>query len=154
MTEYQLQVISIVKMLVVVGFSLLYSLGGIRFKWIRRYIACVFLGISIWGIGVWQGMSDLWYLLFPLLLMGALTLGYGAEKFKLKIARRGLAGTAIALAALPIAIRTGNWKLYSVHAIFMLFVMTYIGVLNPMRNARDEETIIGTFAVLLPVFMV
>ena len=42
--EYKLQFEALFRILWVVVFALFYALGGIQFKWIRRFVAPVWLG--------------------------------------------------------------------------------------------------------------
>lgn len=85
--EYKLQFKVFGKLLWVCIFALLYGLGGIEFKFIRRFIAPVWL-----GGGMYLFSKDWRTLLQVPLLMGSLSLGYGAELFWIKVAKRAIYG--------------------------------------------------------------
>src|SRR3989338_2956063 len=87
--EYRLQLKVFVKLLWVCGFSLLYALGGIEYKWLRRFAAPVVLTSGMFIL------SRDWrvFLQAPFLML-TLSLGYGAENLWLKIGKRFIYGLA------------------------------------------------------------
>jgi len=140
--------------------GMLYGLGGsdlVR-KWVRRYLMPAILGISITLISLYQGTFSFYYLIAPIITLIATTLGYGknqtGDSTFLKIVYRSLIGLVFGLAGLPIAFVTGNWLLFGFHVVLCVSAMTIFGVWNPLRNARDEETILGFLFVLILIFMV
>lgn len=160
MNEYILQNIAICKMIWIVGFAYLYALGGISGKWKRRYIGPTWMMMGVVVFTLWQakvyGINtwSWWYLAYWPLLIGALHLGYGAEETKDKIKRRFLYGLALAFSAAPLAIINGAWILWSLHCGICVVFSVILGVFSPARNARNEEVLIGTSAVLLPLFVI
>jgi hypothetical protein len=58
-----------------------------------------------------------------------------------------------ALAAIPLAIITGNWIVFALHTALCVVFSVVLGVTNPVY-ARKEETLIGLTIGLLPLFMV
>ena len=153
MTENILQLIAVCKLVWLTLFALCYGLGGMSNKWIRRYLGSAWLLWGIIGFAVWEGTFSWWFLLYYPLLVGALSLGYGAEELWDKIRRRFIYGAALGCAALPIAIVTGQWLLFGWHVALCLQASIILGVWNPI-DARHEETSIATFSGILPLMMV
>ena len=153
MTELQLQLLAFFKIIAVAIYSLLYGLGGMYKKRIRRIGGAIWLMVAIGIIGYLQKTISLWYFLYPLLLMGASTIGYGADEFKEKIKKRALYGLASGASALPVAIIAGKWLLFGFNLGLCLASSIILGVFNPL-NARGEETLIGALSTIIPIFMV
>jgi len=156
MSEVTLQILALAKLLSVVIFAGLYALGGMKgvSKGARRFGGAVWIGLAISIISSWQKTFSAVYLLYPLLLLGALHLGYGAEEVPKKLRRRALYGLALGVASLPIALKTGNWIMFAFNLVLCVGASVILGVFNPLRSARDEETLIGALSVVLPMFMV
>lgn len=153
MSENSLNLIGFLQVLVVAVFSFLYSSGGISGKWKRRFVAPAVLTVAIVGFSIWQGTFSWIYLISFPLIIGALTLPYGAETTQEKIIKRALYALALATAVLPIAIGSHQWLLYWLHCFMILIVVIVLGVMNPLL-ARFEETLIGVFVALIPIFMI
>lgn len=136
-----------------VGFF--YALGGAdkTSKAWRRYGASFLACLGVVGFSLWSGQFNWWFLLYWPLLVGALSLGYGADETGKKVAKRLMTGSAIGTASLPIAIVTGNYLVFAFHLFLCIITSIYWGVLNPV-NANNEETIIGGISVLFALFMV
>ena len=156
MSEITLQILALAKLLSAVIFAGLYALGGMAgiSKGARRFGGVIWIGLAISIISFWQRTFSAMYLLYPLLLLGALHLGYGAEKVLEKLRRRAIYGLALGVASLPIALKTGNWIMFASNMVLCVGASITFGVFNPLRNARDEETIIGALSIVLPMFMV
>ena len=154
MSELTLQFLAFFKVICVAVFGLFYGLGGMIEKKVRRIGGPIWIAISISIIGCIQKTISLWYFLYPILLMASLCIGYGAEERKEKIKKRALYGLALGISALPIAIVTSKWILFNFHLILCLGASILLGVYNPLRNARDEETLIATLSVIIPIFMI
>jgi len=154
MSELTLQFLAFFKVICIAVFGLLYGFGGMVKKSIRRVGGPVWIAISILIISSIQKTISLWYFLYPLLLAGALCIGYGAEKKSEKIKKRALYGLALGFSAIPVAIVTSKWLLFGFHLALCIGASVLLGVYNPLRNARDEETLIGALSVIIPVFMV
>ena len=153
MNEWILQYLAFSKLVAAAIFGLLYGIGGMWRKWVRRFVGSFFYGFCLYLFSVLQGSFNWWYLLSPLLLMGALHKGYSnrdGQGWK----RRLLCALLLSISALPIAIVTGNWILFGVHTLLCFTAMVILGVTNPTKSARDEETLIAALVVIIPFFMV
>jgi hypothetical protein len=154
MTEWVLQYLAFSKVIATAICGLLYGIGGMWEKWVRRYVMPVLALIFIVFFSAIQGSFSWWYLLFAPLLSAAFHLPYGATDLWMKILLRLIFGLAVTGAACPIAWATGNWLLYGYHVLITTVAYVVLGVWNPCKNPRDEETLLGSLAVLLPIFMV
>lgn len=156
MSETNLQYLATGKILWCGFYCLAYGLGGTEGwgKWIRRYIGPVWILLGIWIFANLQGTFNAWQLLYPALLCASLHLGYGGDNVKRKIIRRSIYGLAIAIASLPLAVISGMWLLYCIHAVVCVSMSVLLGVFNPTDSARSEETIISTMSSILPLFMI
>ena len=153
LSENALQWIQFGKIIAIAVFSLLYGFGGIKGKYKRRYLGPIFITAILCLFSHIQGNFSLWYLFYCPLLIGALSLGYGADETRVKILQRLKTGGAGAFAALPIAIVTGQWLMYGLHIILCIFMSVILGVNNPI-SARGEETVIGATYVFLPLYFI
>lgn len=154
MNEHLLQLIASLKIIWVAIFSYLYGEGGISNKWIRRFVGGAWIGLGILGFSIWQGNFNYLKLMTSGLLTGALTLGYGADETIIKIEKRALYGMALAVAGLPLAICSSLWMLFAFNVIMCLMVSVLFGVWNPFKNARDEETAIASFSLILTMYLI
>jgi len=154
MSELTLQLLAFFKVIDVAEFGLFYGLGGMIKKEIKRVGGPIWIAISISIIGFIQKTISLWYFLYPILLMASLCIGYGAEEKKEKLKKRALYGLALGISALPVVVITSRWFLFGFHLILCLGASILLGVYNPLRNARDEETLIASLSVILPIFMI
>ena len=71
-----------------------------------------------------------------------------------KLIRRSIYGLALAMAALPLALSTWNWLLFGMHVVLCVMFSVALGVFNPTRSARDEESLIAVGISIMPIFMV
>lgn len=133
-------------------FTYLYGLGGIHGKYNRRFLGSLWLAWGVWGSAVSLGCFSWWLLPYYPLLVGALSLGYGADNIWDKVKKRFLYGAACTTAALPIVIINNNWLMFLWYGCTVIFTSVFLGVLNPTKNARWEETIIAT-AIGLSLFL-
>lgn len=155
MSEYLLQYISSLKILFISVGSLLYGIGGISNKWIRRFILPLWMGLGIWGFGTWTGTFSPLQLLYVPLLCASLHLGYGGtDNVWVKIRKRSIYGLAIGVSAIPICIVSSMWWLFAIHVGCCVMGSVFLGVYNPSRNARSEETIIAVLSTLLVLFLI
>lgn len=154
MNEYPLQFIASGKIFWSGVACMLYGLGGISNKWIRRLVMSFWMGCGLLMFAKLQGTFNAWQLLYPPLLCASLHLGYGGDNVKRKIIRRSIYGLAIAVSALPLAIISGLWILYSIHAFLCVSMSVLLGVFNPTDSARSEETLIACFSSVLPLFLI
>jgi hypothetical protein len=154
MSENLLQLIAGLKLLLVVGFAMLYGMGGISGKWKRRFIAPVLLGAGIWGLTTWTQSFNWVLLLCVPLFFGALSIGYGASDLKDKLIKRSRAGLACGVASLPIFWVHEAWALLLAHIVVCVAVSVAAGVWNQTQSARAEETLIGASYVLIPMLTI
>ena len=156
MNEVTLQWIQLLKLMILAGSAVLYGFGGVSGKWKRRFIAPFLLTGGIMGVSLWIQTFSWYYAFFALLLAGAFSIGYGENSklmklTKSKVLTRGIAGLAIGAAALPIALVNGAWILLCLHISFTISTSIILGVFNPTKSARAEETMIGFIAGFIPM---
>jgi len=153
-SEDTLQWIQFLKLIWLAVFSILYGFGGVRGKWKRRFIAPVVLTLGIVGASLWTQSFNVWYLLYMPLLAASFSIGYGADKTSEKIIKRGRAGLAYAVAALPIFIPNAAWMLLGAHVVLCVGLSITLGVWNPLKSARAEETALAGIIGFLPIMYV
>jgi len=154
MTEATLQLLAVYKILIASMCALLYGFGGMGGTAIRRYLMPVMLAVNICILTYILGSFSVWYLLYPVLLCAALHLPYGANTFKKKVCLRTIFGLAVAFSAIIIPIVSGRWGLFLFHVPFVVLSNIIFGVFNPFSSARDEESALGFFDTIIPIFMV
>jgi len=154
MDELTLQWIQISKFIPLALFASLYAFGGMSGKWKRRFLAPAILVTSFVIYTLILNKFSWWILLCYPIYCIALSMGYGADELWKKILKRGYCGIAISLGSLPLAIAIGSVFLWYVHLVLMTSMMIILGTWNPTPSARNEETTIGIFASLLPLFMI
>ena len=149
--EKKLQLRMFLKLLCVCVFALLYAWGGMEMKWLRRYLAPVWLTLSMFYF------SRNWkvFLQAPL-MFGSLSLGYGADTTWIKIIKRGIYALANGTTSL-VHIWTAEsvkkfWILFCLNMGIGLAISIVLGVLNPLP-ARAEELLFGVFFGLLVIYM-
>jgi len=134
---------ALLKLGLVIIFAVLYCLGGFGLLFLRRFIAPIVLGIGLFLITKnWRS------LLQGLLLMGTLSLGYGANETIIKILKRLLFGVANGATGLVYQ----KWIVGIVNIVIVTGFIVYLGVTNPFF-ARAEELIIGMIIPMFSVFM-
>ena len=154
MSENTLQWLQIVKFVPIAVFAGLYGFGGISGKWKRRYIAPFVFVFGLCLVSLWVGNFSWYYLLtYPLLVL-SLSVGYGGDTLGEKLLKRSRYGALCAMASLPIVFVNSTWTLFGLHVFLCVSVSTILGVWNPTKSARAEETVIGGTIVFLPLFMV
>ena len=155
MNETTLQWIQFSKLILLALVAGCYAFGGISGKWKRRYLGSFILVLGFITYTLLAGNFSWWILLCYPLFLGAFSLGYGGtDIFWKKVFKRGYCGAAIALASLPLALVVGGMGMWWGQLVLMTGMMIWLGVFNPTPSARNEETLIGTFAGLLPLFMI
>lgn len=154
MNENTLQLIAIGKLFWVVIFVGCYGFGGISDKWIRRYLGAFWMGLGVFVFGSLQDSFHWWHLLYAGLLCGALHLGYGGDSNAVKIRKRSTYGIALGVSALPLVFGSGLWVLYIYHCILCVSVSVLLGVWNPTKNARSEETLIAFLSTVIPLYLI
>ena len=154
MSELTLQWIAVLKLLLVAGFATLYGFGGMSGKWKRRFIAPILYGVGILGFTLWTNTFNALSLLSPLLLCGALHLGYGGDTTQEKIIKRAVAGSAAGFASIPLFIVCGAGNLALLHIAVCMAVSIVAGTWNQTSSARTEETLIGATYLLIPMLTI
>ncbi len=155
MSEYTLQIIAFLKLIWMAVFALLYGLGGINNKWLRRFIGPCWMMLGIFVFSQWQGTWNLWYLVFLPIAIFGLHLGYGGtNETIIKIRKRAVYGFILSLSAIPIVACSHLWNIFAFHVGLAVLSSTLFGTFNPFRSARDEETIIATSCFLLTLYMI
>ena len=151
--EYKFQLRAFIKLLWVCGFALLYALGGIEYKFLRRFIAPLWL-----TSGMFLFSRDWRVFLQAPLLMFSLSLGYGASEFWIKMGRRLIFGLANGFTNITHLFdesfdKKRFWTLFILSITILPILVAIFGVINPV-NARAEELLIGFFIGVWPIFMV
>jgi len=153
MSEGTLLIVWICKFLVIGGTATFYRLGGWLNKGIRRFGApCIYMGGCV-GIALWKGVFNPFMLLSLPLWIGSLCLGYSNNEGR-GFGKRLLAGCAFAISALPFVICFNGWILFIYHSILCVSAMVGFGLLNPFKNAVDEESFIAVMSFSMPIAMI
>lgn len=154
MSEYTLQAIASLKICWVGAGSLLYGIGGIRYKFLRRFLLPLWMGLGIWVFGTWSGTFSLLQLLYALLLCASLHLGYGGTSDTIrKIKKRAIYGVCLGVSALPLMLTSHNYILGISHVCLCVASSVVLGVTSTVV-ARYEESLIGSLSTVLVLFMV
>jgi len=156
MNENTLQWIQISKILLLAAVAGCYGFGGISGKWKRRYLGSFILVLGFITYTLLAGNFSWWILLCYPLYLGAFSLGYSGNGLTTlqKCLKRGYCGVAFALASLPLALVVGSLAMWFGQLVLMTGMMIWLGVFNPTASARSEETLLGTFSGLLPLFFI
>jgi hypothetical protein len=133
-------------------FAFLYTIGGSEDfggqKWLRRYLApalfCIWSFFRSWD---WKSVVAL-----PL-MVGALSMGYGATEFWDKIGRRALAGGANGTAFGLYSFLKGSWILGLIHVVMCIITSVSWGSFNPVDDAIVEQGVIGFAYAFYPALI-
>lgn len=154
MNEITLQWIQFSKLILLAIVAACYAFGGISGKWKRRFLGSALLVAGFATYALIASKFSWWILLCYPLYVISLSLGYGGNTFLKKVIKRGYCGAAISLASLPLALSVGSMGMWYGHLVLMTGMMIWLGVWNQTPSARNEETLLGTFSGLLPLFMI
>ncbi len=147
MTEKQQQFNAFLRLLLICICASLYAWGGMEMKFLRRFVAPV-----LCGAGMFYFSRD-WRSLLQACLMGAtLRLGYGADIFWLKVAKRGVFGLTNGLSGSTLNFFRKNWLLVGLQCFLLITAFIVIGVFSPLPNARIEELFLGFLVFAIPIF--
>lgn len=126
--------------------SVLYSMGGYRGKWKRRFVGSFVITAIFNGVCYWRGIWSPWLMLSFPTIIGAFCLPYGAGTLFPKIIKRTCVVLACVGAGLGFCILNGGnaWWVFVPHLGIGLWSI-YLGVKNPIQ-ARAEE---GFICILL-----
>lgn len=154
MNEYIIGIFSTLKVLTIAIFAFCYWMGGRGAgKWIRRFLGSLLFSGILCVFAYFQGSFSMWYLLYPVTLSIALSMGYGGDKLWEKIRRRFIYGLCMGLSCLPIVIPNGAWGLWSIQLPLCIFSSVFMGTINPFFSAVDEENVIAVCSVMFVPFM-
>ena len=143
--EKKIQIQVIIKGLILILCSSLYAWSGIEMKWLRRYLApaiasgTIYYYIRDWRVILQMGM---WF--------GTLSMGYGANLFWEKVAKRALYGSLNGIVGSGMQIIRKEWKIVCFHLSLITSAYILFGVFNPFEHARTEEFFLGLI-VFLPI---
>lgn len=138
--------IFILKILMLLGFAVLYAIGGSGDffggqLWIRRWLAPFLLSGAAYGL-----TRDWKYLVAFPIIAGSLTLPYGADAMGAKVLLRFLFGAAVGLAFNGPNLFNKKWALSGYGLLIGILTSIILGVLNPASNAIEEQ---GAIALIL-----
>jgi len=154
MTETTLQFIVASKILWLAVFVLLYGLGGISGKWKRRFLGSAWMMAGIALYSIIDHSWSFWYMFYFPMLVGALSLGYGADRLSDKLRKRTVYGLAIGFSPLAIVIVNHTYILWVLHIWICVLSSVILGVFNPTKSARHEESLIAAASGLVPLFII
>lgn len=154
MSEYTLQFISVGKLFWVALFALLYGLGGISNKWLRRYLGAAWISLGVFLFSRWGSGYNWLYLTYLPALIACLSMGYGGDTLIEKMRKRAIYGLLLGIAPLALVILNNAYQMWALHTVLCITVSVSLGVFNFARNAREEETLIGTLSTILPLYMI
>lgn len=139
--------------LFILGFWVMcYIAGGRGPKYFRRYIGGIGFGLMICALAFWMGRFNWWLLALPVFYPLALCIGYGSDKFWMKILKRAIYGLAFGLIGLYSGFILNNLYLGIAQLILPVIVSVLLGVFNPVR-AVDEEAAISLALVICVPFL-
>jgi hypothetical protein len=125
--------------------NVLYQLGGISNKWLRRYLASFVLALAANLVGGLIGNWHWQYILMWPCLIGGFSLGYGGDTTTEKIIKRTIYALGVLMACVM-----GLWAASFSGAGITLMIIAAItglgsvvlGVVNPFTSARVEEFLV------------
>ena len=143
MNEYSIVWISTLAGLGLIIASGLYSLGGRRHKWIRRFIASLVLAGTVMGTAALMNRWTPWLAgVWPCLVAG-FCLGYSGDSMTEKVCRRTVYFAGVATAGIWTAIVLGSvfyttrpWAVLPIHLVGLWSI--YLGSRNPLKAAAEE----------------
>lgn len=140
---------SLIKLLIVCLFAICYSLGGMYWKPLRRFVAPIILCTSMFYFSKdWRSIIQL-----PFMFL-SLSFGYGTDNLFFKILKRGIFGFANGITSSGHNILNKKWLLVGTQIILVTGLFIVMGVWNPFTDARTEELFLGLIIPLIPLFSV
>lgn len=126
--------------------STLYSLGGYKGKFWRRFVGSFILSLTFNGLCLWRGLWSPWLLFSFPVLIGAFILPYGADTTFPKLVKRSCVVLASLIAGLIFCLINGgnSWGIFYLEIGISVWSI-YLGIKNPLF-ARAEE---GFICILL-----
>lgn len=143
-----------IKLAIVIVCASLYMIGGWGdflggAKWLRRFIApCIFSGGLFYFSRDWKVLVSA-----PLLMIGS-SLGYGADSTFMSVIKRAYCGLVLGIGS-----SASGWMnkrfIFSISQTFLVTAgMIYLGVANPLSDARVEEFTIAMLIYLIPMMAI
>jgi len=141
--------IFIVKIIIILLTGLIYSMGGLYNKKIKRFLA----PIPVTILCLYLNKNILSLLMYPLLSL-TYSIGYGYKSklmniFNNKRIVRGICGFFYALSAIPIIMLNKNYNIFLLHIIISTFMCIVLGTQIINLHITKEECLIGIFSILL-----
>lgn len=152
MTEWAYVCFVLIKLCILGFWVMCYIAGGRGPKYFRRYIGGIGFGLMICWLALWMGRFNWWLFALPVFYPLALCIGYGSDKFWMKVFKRAAYGLAFGLIGLYSGFILNNLYLGIAQLILPVLVSVFLGVMNPVR-AVDEESLIGLSLVVHIPFM-
>ena len=122
--------------------SWLYMLGGRKDKWLRRFIGSLVITGTAMIMSLLMGKFSPWLLISYPIVMGGMTLGYGANEPFQKVLKRGLFALGVISGGFVYCLVFGGnaWWILIPHVGVAAWSI-YLGVKNPLHAAAEETFI-------------
>lgn len=156
MTEFQSGMIGTIGLFSVVLYSFFWWLGGRGEKFLipsrvwRRWVAPIFLPLSIVLLAWYAGRLSAWHFAAFGTYKALAHIGYGAGTARMNWPRRVLWGFMAGLAALPYAMASHHWIIFSAQVGIAVTVSVGLGVFNELDAPREEGALSGAASILVP----
>lgn len=152
MSEWWLFALVLVRLALLAWFVGWYTYGGRRHSWTRGYLGGLGFGLGLAVLAAAEGRWHWGALLLPAAYPAALSLGYGASSFWMKLMRRSVYGLALGACGLWAGWIGGHVVLGAAQMVLAVAASAYLGLRNPLP-AVYEEAIIATASVVLVPFL-
>lgn len=116
----------------------------------RRWVFPLFFSLALICLSVWMNTFRWWFLLSIPAYKAISHVGYGADTFAGKLARRGLWSLLMTACALTFCLWTHAWTVFMVQAFVGFGVAVTFGSLNPVKAAQEEGVICFGSTFLVP----
>lgn len=152
-SEIQQTILFLGKSMAVLTYAWAYAMGGLTgLKFMRHWVGPgIFCGLCTALLYVSHTLD--WRACSLILLFIPPHFGYGADSIWSKIVRRAIYGTLFAVVGFVIAVLYHSSLLGIFQTVLSIASSVYFGVLNPFKNAEDEQGIIGFCSIILIPFM-
>lgn len=143
-----------IRLAICIVFATLWCLGGWGeflggAKWLRRFVAPLELSVGLFYFSRdWKS-----FITAPLLMIGG-SLGYGGDDTLTKVIKRAYCGLILGIGSTAISWSNKRFVFTAFQTILVVMIMIYLGVYNPLADARAEEFSIGLLISFLPVMAV
>ena len=150
MNEFKIIAMAVGALILLDVGCLFYALGGRFAKWQRRIVGSFVIAGTVNVSALVMGTWNPWLIgTFPI-LVGAFTLGYGADDIVKKIVRRSIYSAAVVSAGLLCAWSIGGnaWLILIPHVVTGA-IAVFLGVRNPLYAAAEEVFICASLNLFL-----